>query len=267
MSDPEPRWTPFERRPLASDGRPVAWKSWLTGCRPSKMLLQIKTFTYSQFTVIVEESDTVLSLKEKIYKDQGTPIEQQRLIFAGRELINDTTLSCYDLQYGATLHMVSRLRGGDEITLCVKTLTGGTIYVRVQGSDTVAVLKAKILDKTGIPPDKLRLLFGGKQLEDPVTLSSTNLSSECTVHMALRLKGGSSTFDVLLSDSRTIIIPIDPPDTVEGLKHKIGELEGIPVSQQQLLLDGRELKNEEELSELHNKDSGSSVHVVLKQTN
>ncbi|XP_020177594.4 polyubiquitin-like [Aegilops tauschii subsp. strangulata] len=226
----------------------------LLPCIPRGHMMQIfvKGLTGKTITLQVGSSDTVDSVKVKIYERNHAPFPNvQRLIFAGRQLEGGRTLADSKITKHCTLHLSLHLRGG--MNIFVKNPTGRTIRIWVHPSDTFRSVKEQI-------QKRYHLIFSGVQLEDDSTFSDYNIQQDSTLD--LEEKTQIYVMETLMG--RIINnLDVDILDTIDGVKAKIYCLEGFPVDQQCLIYDGKRLENVSRTLADHNICKESTILLVL----
>ena len=137
--------------------------------------------------------------------------------------------------------------------------------MKVEPSDTIKCVRAKIEDKGGIPPDRYLLLYVGKELTDGHTLSDYNIDREVMLHLLFH----HFRVDVKLTKkSRSKIIPVDNVNyitSVGDIKARINDEERIPPDQQVLTFDGKILQDDEDSIGHHSIQNGSILKAQRRR--
>ncbi len=233
------------------------------------------------FHCTVKRSDTIEALKKKIEKQEGTPVHQIQLNFAGQTLENDRTLKSYDIKndsiLGFTRIFVPNLnplgiKPTQNINIFIQTLSSKTFSFQLSDESTIEALKKKIEEKESIVPHEQKLVFNGKTLENDRTLKSYAIKNDSQIHLiftpapeAVQDFKPAQNIQVFIKTltGKTIPIQLLDTDTLETLMKKIDEKEGIPPIQQRLIFEGKGLEENRSLRS-YNIKHDSSINLVLK---
>ena len=139
----------------------------------------------------VDHMETIGSFKVKLEDKTGIKPAEQRLLYAGKQLEDEMTFRDYNIQKMSNIFLVTRVIGGKGMQIFVKDLTGKTLPFDVEHSETIASLKVKLEERTGIKPDEQRLIYGGKQLDEERTFTDYNIQKMSNIFLVTRGLGGA----------------------------------------------------------------------------
>ena len=209
--------------------------------------IQVRLRTPAGLTGPVEVSinNDVSILQNLAYIHSRIPPHLQCLRHDGRQVETRRRIGYYSIPNGAIIDVELR---DYELMVFIKTLTGQTITVRVTPRDTVGDVKRKIFESEGIPVDRQRMIFVGEQLNDNHRLLDYRIEHESAVHLVFR-SGQCFQIFVRTMNGTTSVFECQPTNTIERIKERIRDREGLHVDIQQLSYEGRVLSDQSTLQE------------------
>lgn len=201
------------------------------------MEIFIKTLSgRTLFTLEVESSDTVDSVKEKIQNKVGIPPDHLSLTFAGELLIASRTLDYYDIHDKSTLMLI---RHGAKVSVNIRQLKRLDFDFEISDT-TVDSVKGKIHAEAGIPPHQQRLFYKDELLTGDRTLAGESVGGgELTIHEHLKRIGERHICVKFLKEETFTFYN---SDSIDNVKAKIEDVVGVPRDKQTLIFEGELLE-------------------------
>ena len=200
----------------------------------------------THITLAVDPNDSIANLKSMIKVKKGFPVDEQRIVYNGRNLEDDRTVSEYNIQDKSTLNLVLRVprrhKGHNRMGVSVTILTEARVPVAtdtltVRPTDSILEVKLKIRDLTGVPPHKQILNFADRELENTRTISDYNIRNDSVIYLVEKIE----VYLVTPLTQERMALVLRPTDTVESVKDKIHAKTKISPYRQILQFNGEHL--------------------------
>ncbi|KAL7600926.1 hypothetical protein Lser_V15G23010 [Lactuca serriola] len=228
------------------------------------MRIFVRTPMGKTITLEVESFDTISKVKAMIEDIDGTPLHQQHLIIAGKNLDVSGTRTLMEYQMPRVCIFYLSLKFEDDMRIFVKTASEKTIMLVVDCLETIGSVKEKILDIEGIRCHQQHLFFAGNMLDNGKTLRDHNIKRESTLDLFRIQRFGGDDMQIFVEtlSGKTFALRVKSLETIYYVMSKIWVLEGIPVSHQVLFFDGRPLAYNKTLRD-YDIQNESEVRVLL----
>jgi ubiquitin C len=212
-----------------------------------------------RYTLVVEPTDTIDQIKNKLERQEGIPKENQRLTFAGKPCEDSKNLRNHGIKHKSVLHL-------EPMEIYVQDPKGKKYTLTVEPTDTIDQVKDKLERQEGIPKSRQRLTFEGKPCEDNKNLKNHGIKHKSVLNLEPMIvyvktpKGKKLTFQV------------EPTDTIQEIKRKVNQSEGIPIDDQRLLFGTKPLTDDRATLEkegIKHKDTidMEPMHIIVKDWN
>lgn len=249
---------------------------------PELATINVQSSAGQKYSIQIDLDAPISEVKAALSKQAGFERGEQRIIFAGKELQNDQVLCQCNIRDGSTLHLVM-VHFRDRVVY-IKMLNGKSFPLECKANNTIGTIKAMIHDEEFIPADQQRLVFAGQGLDDDrKTLSDYNIKHSDVIHLAFK-RGGSLPLSRIGAGKIFVKAPFHAPmrvnvhksDTIATVKTKVQrilvdlaadeqvEFPEFNPHEQELMIAGKRLNNEQVLGELGIKD-GDTLHLLFTQ--
>ena len=195
----------------------IANESTLRLALAAKLIL-VKMVSGKTIALEVKPENFVIDVKTKIQDKEGIPPDQQHIFFIGKELEDYHTLKNYHITNESTLEL--RV----VIKILVEMDNEKSFTMEVEPETFIWEIKSKIQTEDGIPSDRQRLTFIGKELEDDCTLADYHITSESV----FRLRLADSKSFVEMQTGKTVNLEIGPEASIQDIQSKIENKDEIP---------------------------------------
>ena len=144
-------------------------------------------------TLAVNPNDSIANLKSIIKVKKGFPVDEQRIVYNGRKLEDDRTVSDYNIQNKSTLNLVlpvpCRYNGDNRMEVTILTKDRGPLAtLAVRPTDLILELKLKIRGITGVPYHKQILNFADRELENTRFISDYGIQNKSVIDLVVEIE-------------------------------------------------------------------------------